>query len=642
MIKRMKAEDVIVSEPWRPLPKIETAEALESADLRVLLMVMHHLTGDEKWLSAPFAPQRDVNLISDLDAGLSDEAQRHLKTAALDLLTSETLSPAIHDPGEALMQRMISTCLGEAIPSEYNLMLREEMGFQDRGVDWRCKTAPPPVVIVGAGPSGLITGKRLVDMGVPYIILEKNEEVGGTWFENRYPGCAVDTPNHAYSFSFGRRQDWSRYFSPQSELLSYMVERSHEFGVRDNIRFQHELTGAEWDDKAGRWRCFVRGPDGDYEIEALALVSAIGPLSKPRIKRFDGDESFSGTRFHSAEWPGDVDLKGKHVAVIGTGASSMQICPTIAADVASLTIYQRTPQWARFIPRFKEAMPKGARWLLQNVPYYGEWFRATMLWRYGDGLLRTLRRDPDWDYPERSMNRINDRHREQMANHILSELDGRPDLIEQAMPDYPPYGKRILLDNGWFRMLRRDNVELVTDSVQRFEPSGVVAGDALCEADVVVLATGFDVTQSAARLNLIGRGGVDLAEQWADEEITAYIGITAPNFPNFFICQGPGTGLAHGGSAIFTSECQIRYITGCIAEIIDRDAVMEVREEVHDNYMDRLNAEHRELIWAHPGLTTYYRNKNGRVISIMPWRLVDFWEMSRAPNMDDFHVRSFG
>ena len=275
MIKRMKAEEVIVSEPWRPLPKIETAEALESADLRVLLMVMHHLTGDEKWLSAPFAPQRDVNLISDLDAGLSDEAQRHLKTAALDLLTSETLSPAIHDPGEALMQRMISTCLGEAIPPEYNLMLREEMGFQDRGVDWRCKTAPPPVVIVGAGPSGLITGKRLVDMGVPYIILEKNEEVGGTWFENRYPGCAVDTPNHAYSFSFGRRQDWSRYFSPQSELLSYLVERSHEFGVRDNIRFQHELTGAEWDDKAGRWGCFVRGPDGDYEIEAVALVKRI-------------------------------------------------------------------------------------------------------------------------------------------------------------------------------------------------------------------------------------------------------------------------------------------------------------------------------------------------------------------------------
>ncbi len=271
------------------MPKIETAEALESADLRVLLMVMHHLTGDEKWLLAPFAPQRDVNLISDLDAGLSVEAQRHLKTAALDLLTSETLSPAIHDPGEALMQRMISTCLGEAIPPEYNLMLREEMGFQDRGVDWRCKTAPPPVVIVGAGPSGLITGKRLADMGVPYIILEKNEEVGGTWFENRYPGCAVDTPNHAYSFSFGRRQDWSRYFSPQSELLSYLVERSHEFGVRGNIRFRHELTGAEWDDEAGRWRCFVPWPRWRLpDRGAGAGQRDWAALSKPRVKRFDG------------------------------------------------------------------------------------------------------------------------------------------------------------------------------------------------------------------------------------------------------------------------------------------------------------------------------------------------------------------
>lgn len=640
-----------MAEPWRPLPKNETAEALDAADLRVLLMVMHHLTGDEKWLSSPFTPQRDVNLISDLDAGLTDVAQAELKAAALDLLTSDTLTPAIHDPGEALMQRMISTCLGEAIPPEYNLMLREEMGFQDRGIDWRTdrtkQTDLPPVVIVGAGPSGIVTGKRLADMGVPFVILEKNEDVGGAWFENRYPGCAVDTPNHAYSFSFGRRQDWSRYFSPQNELLTYMVERSHEFGVRGNIRFQHELTGAEWDDGAGRWRCAVSGPEGDYHIDALALVSAIGPLSKPRIMRFEGDEAFEGPRFHSAEWPRDtggrgLDLKGKRVAVIGTGASSMQICPTVAKDVASLTIYQRTPQWARFIPRFKEAMPEGARWLLQNVPYYGEWFRVTMLWRYGDGLLRTLRRDPNWEHPERSMNRINDRHREQMADHILTELEGRPDLIEKAMPDYPPYGKRILLDNGWFRMLRRGNVELVTDAVERFEPSGVVAGNALREADVVVLATGFDVTQSAARLGIIGRGGVDLADQWADEEITAHIGITAPNFPNFFICQGPGTGLAHGGSAIFTSECQVRYITGCISEIIDRDAVMEVREEAHDDYMDRLNAEHQELIWAHPGLTTYYRNKNGRVISIMPWRLVDFWGMTRGPNMDDFHVRSVG
>lgn len=632
-----------MSETWRPLPKSETAEALETADLRVLLMVMHHLTGDEKWLSPPYTPQRDVNLISDFDAGLDKAAQAELKSAALDLLTSPDLRPVIHDPGEALMQRMISTCLGEAIPPEYNLMLREEMGFQDRGVDWRTDQADlPPVVIVGAGPSGLITGKRLADMGVPYIILEKNDEVGGAWFENRYPGCAVDTPNHAYSFSFGRRQDWSRYFSPQYELLNYMVERSHEFGVRGNIRFQHELTSAEWIESAGRWVCSVSAPDGPYKIEALALVSAIGPLSKPRIKRFEGDDRFQGRRFHSAEWPTDVDLKGKHVAVIGTGASSMQICPTIASDVASLTIYQRTPQWARHIPRFKEAMPDGARWLLQNVPYYGEWFRVTMLWRYGDGLLRTLRRDPEWEHPERSMNRINDRHREQMADHILSELEGRPDLIEKAMPDYPPYGKRILLDNGWFRMLRRDNVDLVTDAVERFDPAGVVAGGTLRPADIVVLATGFDVTQSSARLNLTGRGGVDLKDQWADEEITAHIGVTVPNFPNFFICQGPGTGLAHGGSAIFTSECQIRYITGCIAEIIDRDAVMEVREDVHDDYMDRLNAEHRELIWAHPGLTTYYRNKNGRVISIMPWRLVDFWGMSRAPDLNDFHIRSAG
>ena len=252
-----------MAEPWRPLPENETAAALEAADMRVLLMVLHHLTGDARWLEPPFAPQRDVNLISDADAGLSEAAREEAKAAALALLTGPDLTPAIHDPGEALMQRMISHCLGEAIPPEYNLMLREEMGFQDRGIDWRSERDDlPPVVIVGAGPSGIITGKRLADMGVPHIILEKNAEVGGAWFENRYPGCAVDTPNHAYSFSFGRRQDWSRYFSPQGELLTYMMENPRNIEPCTHLLFiskNLERSGDQVKNIADQVRYLVTG-----------------------------------------------------------------------------------------------------------------------------------------------------------------------------------------------------------------------------------------------------------------------------------------------------------------------------------------------------------------------------------------------
>lgn len=625
---------------FAPLPRDETARALEAADLRVLLMVMNQLTGDAKWLAPPFAPRRDVRLIAKEHAGLDEEAQAELRAAALEALTSGPITPAFHDPGDEKAQEMMSACLGERVPAEYAPMMREEMGFAPRWLPPPSGRRPAaPVLIVGAGPSGLALGAQLQAMEIPFVILERNASVGGTWYENRYPGCAVDTPNHAYSFSFGRRHDWRRYFSRQPDLLAYLRDRAAEFGLDRVIRFNTRLTEAAWDEDARLWRAKVEGPDGPEYMAACALVSAIGPLSLPNRVRFPGDDSFRGPIFHSAEWPEGLEVAGKRIAVIGTGASSMQITPTLAPVAERLTVYQRTPQWARHIPRFQDDMAEENRWLLRHVPYYAEWFRFTMLWRYGDGLLRTLRRDPDWPHFDRSMNRINDKHREEMANHILSELEGRPDLIEKAMPDYPPYGKRILLDNGWFRTLRRDNVDLVTDAVERITPTGVVAGGEERPADIIVLATGFNVNRSAARLNLTGRGGVSLSDQWAGDDPKAYLGVTVPNFPNLFVMQGPGTGLAHGGSAIFTSECQARYICGCLSAMIEGgfDA-MEVRAEVHDAYMERLDAEHAELIWAHPGLTTYYRNSAGRVTSIMPWRLVDYYGMTKAPDLKEYLV----
>jgi 4-hydroxyacetophenone monooxygenase len=263
-----------------------------------------------------------------------------------------------------------------------------------------------------------------------------------------------------------------------------------------------------------------------------------------------------------------------------------------------------------------------------------------MLWRYGDGLLPYLRKDPAWPHPERSLNAVNDRHRQEMTDHIAKELANRPDLIAKCIPSYPPYGKRILLDNGWYQSLLRPNVVLVTEKITRLSESAVHTADGQEHpADIVVLSTGYQITEMAAQLNISGVGAVGLRDAWGDDNATAYLGITVPDFPNFFIMQGPSTGLGHGGSQIFQAECQVRYITTLLARLIERNGkTINVRRSVYDRYVERVDELHKNLIWTHPGMSTYYRNKHGRVVSVSPFSLVQYWHMTHDPDLADYAI----
>lgn len=632
----------------RPMPRerpdpVMLRSALQHADLRVLLMVLFHLTGDRRWLAPPYAPRRDVRLIAAPDAGLPPEVQQEIRDAAAEVLADPEREPAIADPGDERMLEMMRHCLGERVPPEYAPMAREELGFCARDVTWGDGRAPAAaaqqrVLIVGAGASGIALGARLGRLGIPYSIVERNAEIGGTWYENQYPGCGVDTPNHAYSFSMGTRYRWRRYFSTQDQLLHYMLRCAEEFGVRPHVRLRTSITSATWDEDRARWDVTLATPNGEECVSAAFLVSAVGPFGEPSIPHFEGADDFAGDIFHSASWPSDLEIEGRRVALIGTGATSMQIAPTIADRVASLDIYQRSPQWARPIPHYHDPIPDGGQWLLESVPFYAEWFRFAMFWRYGDGLLPHLRKDPAWPHPERSLNRVNDRHRQEMTDHIVAELGDRTDLRDACIPTYPPYGKRILLDNGWYPTIRRPNVRLVTDPIERLDAKGIVTADGRHHpADVVVYATGFQVTQMTSRLHLRGRDGLDLRDAWDDDDPTAYLGITVPRFPNLFMMLGPSSGLGHGGSAIFQSECQARYITSLIMQMVEGGVrAVDVKPLVHDEYNARVDAEHEQLIWTHPGMSTYYRNSRGRVFSVMPWRMVDYWAMTHDADLDDF------
>jgi 4-hydroxyacetophenone monooxygenase len=628
-----------------PRKELDLSSAIAEGDIRCLLMVLVHMTGDQRWLEPPYKPKRDVRLIPDPDAGVPADIQDEIRAAVVKLFAHGSPQPVITDPGDELMLKMMRACLGENVASEYAPLMREEMGFVPREARW---SRPPSdqalaqhhVLIVGAGVCAIALAVALGHLGIPYTIVEKNAELGGTWYVNRYPGCGVDTPNHSYSYSFGPRNAWKRFFCQREELLDYLKKVAAEYGIREHLRLNTQLTSSRWDESKRRWISTLKTKDGEETFESTVLVSAIGQLNDPSRVHFADEEEFRGQILHSASWSDTIKLDGKRVAVIGTGATSMQLVPSIADRVASVTVFQRTAQWARPVKGYSDPITEGAQWLLAHLPFYVQWYRFNMFWRYGDGLLPFLRKDPAWPHPDRAVNKGNDRHREELTDFILSELKDRPDLIEKCVPTYPPYGKRILLDNGWFRTLTKPNVELITDGIDRFTRDGILTIDGKQRPfDIIVVATGFKVTEMAARLNIIGRDGKSLRDKWANDNPTAYLGLTVPDFPNLFCMLGPNSGPAHGGSVIFQSECQSRYITSCLVELIERRiAAIDLRQEVHDDHIRKVDVEHDAMIWTHPGMTTYYRNKSGRVFSAMPWRFVDYWAMTHDVDLNQYHL----
>jgi len=620
---------------------------LRHASIPTLIMCLAQITGEERWLQEPFLPKRDTDLFADESGGLPADVQQTVRAAmervmgALDR-GERTPPPA---PDAARFIRMMRACVAEEVAQEYVPMMMEEMGFADRNVHWRHgvpeRASRFHILIIGAGVSGLCAALKLDRLGVPWTLVEKNPELGGTWYENTYPDAGVDTPNHFYSYSFAPNYGWTGYFSKSGEVLAYLRDIAKRHGILDRIRFNAEVRALTWDDLSRQWHIAIRTADGRQQsLEAQAVISAVGQLNRPKIPALRGMETFEGESFHCAQWRHDVPLAGRHVAVIGTGASAMQFLPTVAAEAAQVTVFQRSPQWVKPSNDYHRKVTPETMWLLEHVPHYFRWYRFGLLWRYGDGLLKSLRRDPIWPYPERAMNRHNDKHREQLTEYLMTELTGREDLIPKTLPDYPPYGKRMLIDNYWYRTLKRSNVELVAAGIDRIDGNRVIATDGEARAaDVIIFATGFEAGKLLSPMEVRGRGGVALAQVWGDDDPQAFLGITVPGYPNLFCLFGPNTNLAHGGSIVFQAECQMRYVTGCLVQMLEGDVdSIEVRRDVHDDYNARVDAEHGELVWAHPGMNNWYRNAKGRVFAPMPWPLVKYWRMTHDPDLSEYVV----
>ncbi|MGB3482078.1 MAG: NAD(P)/FAD-dependent oxidoreductase [Mycobacterium sp.] len=624
----------------------EIKAALEDLSVPALLLSCVHMTGDLGLLDGPVKPAGIF--LNEVQGFLSEPDKATARALAFDIIREyrDRGCPEPGPIGTAELKTMMDWLVAAEVPDEYVPMMFEEMeldGRDQRGatlVSEPADRAAFPVVVIGAGQSGLLAAIRLQQAGIPYTVIEKNSGVGGTWWENTYPGARVDVGNHFYCYSFEPDDHWTEFFARQPELQAYFQAIMDKHGITEHVRFSTRVTRAVWGEADPAWTVYVTGADGTEEaLTARAVISAVGQLNSPHVPEFDGAETFAGPAFHTARWDHDVSLDGKNVVMIGAGASGFQIAPAIAPDVAHLTVFQRTAQWMFPNPNYHAPVGPGVQWALRHLPFYGRWYRFLLFWPGCDTGLAAAKIDPDWPDQQRAVSAVNDLARMMFTDWITSQIDGDAELLAKVLPDYPATGKRTLQDNGsWLRTLTRDNVDLVRDGIARIEADAVVATDGSRHpADVVVYATGFRVNDMLSSFQVIGRDGIDLHDFWGARP-SAYLGMTVPGFPNFFCLYGPGTNLASGGSLIFHSECEVRYIIGCLDLLINSDShTMEPRQERYDHWYQQCQAELKTLVWSHPSIEhSFYKDAAGLVHSLSPWRLVDYWSWTRTPQPDDF------
>lgn len=483
-------------------------------------------------------------------------------------------------------------------------------------------------VIIGTGFSGLGMAIALQRAGVDFVILEKADEIGGTWRDNTYPGCACDIPSHLYSFSFEPKADWTHPFSFWDEILGYLKGVTDKYDLRRHIVFNSLVDRAQWDDDGQRWHVFTAG-GGEYV--AQFLISGAGALHIPAMPDIEGRDQFEaagGVTFHSAQWDHTVDLSGKRVAIIGTGASAIQIVPEIVRQVGELQLYQRTPAWV--VPRTNKELPLGLRRALVTVPGLRAALRAGIYWAqealgYGmtkrPNTLRFIEAFVKWN--------------------IRRSVKDR-ELRRKLIPHYRIGCKRILNSSTYYPAVADPKTELVTDSIARITPEGIVTQDKtgrdiLRPADVIVFATGFHVTDSYTYVQIKGAHGEDLIDRWNREGLAAHRGITFADVPNLFFLLGPNTGLGHN-SVVFMIESQIRYVADAIA-VCDRvgaQALAPTRAAA-DRFNDELQSKLSHSVWNTGGCSSWYLDEHGNNRVLWGGYTWQYWAATRKLKPGEYH-----
>lgn len=623
-------------------PDAEIAAALEQVSIPTLLLSLVHITGDARYIRE----FKQAGLfLNEVQGFMSEEDKARVREVALPAIADyrDRGCPVPEPLSAELVREMMDWAACEPVDDDNVPLMLEELDLE--GVDPRrpatlADTRDFRVIVIGCGESGVLAGVRLKQAGIDFTIIEKNAGPGGTWWENSYPGARVDVANHFYCYSFEPSNHWDHFFAEQPELRQYFRDVVDRHQLEPNIRWNTEVVSAAWDGEM--WNVTVRSAAGTEILQANAVITAVGQLNRPQIPDFPGAETFAGPSFHSAAWDHDVDVTGKRVALIGAGASGFQIAPAIADKVEHLTVFQRTAQWMFPNPMYHEPVADGVRWAMEHLPYYGRWYRFLLLWPGADKGLDAARVDPDYDDQGNAVSEINAIARIMFTDWITTQVGDDPELLAKVLPDYPATGKRTLQDNGsWLSTLKRDNVELIRTPIERITPTGIVTADGQTyDADIILYATGFRATDVLFPMTITGRDGIDLRDAWGQRPY-AYRGITVPGFPNFFMTYGPGTHLAHGGSLILNSELQMRYINQCLEHLITEGLrTMEPLPEPTKAWHQRSQEAIRLTVWAQPSIKhSYFKNADGEIHTVSPWRLSEYRSAISEPVWSDFTVQ---
>ncbi|MDM4141966.1 MULTISPECIES: NAD(P)/FAD-dependent oxidoreductase [Mycobacterium] len=617
---------------------------LRQADPGVLVAVLAQLTGDpavatrfgSKIAHVPDPPEQ---------AGVTDpETAAQLIEEIVTALREPRRADAVPADDRDLFARIAPIALGGEVAPEYLGLLLEQGGFQpSQPVLPRTAKLPADfrVVIIGAGIAGITAALACADAGIDYQIIERNDEVGGTWYTTRYPGIGVDTPSAYYSLSRDINGDWSSYYPQGAEYQAYLVSVADKNDLRTHTRFGTTVEALWWEERRRQWQIRSVGPDGNRDVSyANVVIPAAGYLNRPRWPDLPGRETFSGTSIHSARWDPELDLTGKRVAIIGAGCTAVQIVDACVDRVAHMTVFQRQPHWVAPRRRSSDDVPAYRRWLGTRLPYYANWIRLKSYWGTSDNNYPVILHDEDWAAEHLSISPANDVLLQMCLDYIDRTFGAGSELARKLTPDFAPYGKRIIRDpGGYYAALARGHVDVEASEPARVNEAGIVTEDGRqIDLDVIIYATGYYL-DFLSTVDIRGRDGKKLTDEWGDAP-RAYRGGMVPGFPNMFISSAPNYSPGHGAGHNFGVEVMVHYVMECLQLMALREAAsLEVTQRAYEDYVDGIDATMAGTVWRHtPSAHTYYRS-GGRIVIAFPYRLIDFWHDHRAPVEEDLELR---
>ncbi|OQU93644.1 hypothetical protein CLAIMM_00126 [Cladophialophora immunda] len=625
-------------------------EALEQAGPNALRLALYQCTGEEE-LKEMRVSKKEIRYGWLYDYVLSEENEKRVRQKALEYLLQGPREPP-QRPSKEEAFRLMDLFSDEPMSNMAEDFFEYEEGYEElsvedfpRDVQW--SGGPPPadeinrwkILIVGAGISGLAAGILLKKLGIPFDIIERQNGVGGTWLLNTYPEARVDTLSFLFQYKFEKNYKWTEYFASRGETEKYLNYIAKKYNVKENCEFNRELVAATWNEHDAKWQVNIQHKDGkDEQRDYNAIISASGLFSTPNLPEIAGIKDFKGNVFHTAQWDHNVDYHGKRVAVIGTGSSGTQVSPGLAPHVKSLAVYQRTPNWIVKIDGYRNAVNDHVRWLCDHMPFYWNWFCYAAYFR-SLHIAELQYHDAEWKTKGGMINRRNDGLRRALTEFIHSKFEDRQDLIPKVMPRHAPLVRRLVVDNGFYDILKRDNVELVTERIDRFTEKGILTNDGKeREFDIVVLAGGFKCSEYLWPVQYIGREGMTLEKAWEKDGARSFLGEVMPYYPNLFTSYGPNH-QPRGGSLYSSGEMWARYAVCSIVGMIERGVrSMEVKKCVYDEYQKKLDKANKRIIWESDD-SGYYVNKHGRQCVNMPWTTAEYHRLIIRPNFDDFVLK---